>query len=522
MIMNQELEEKPDKWFATPKGFLSKPSFSRAQQDREHVEKEKADISKKVGGAFSGLKAMVKGSVSSTYQKRFFKLNIERRFLTYYKDDQPGTVESGFIDISNILDVQLSQISDAPPFSIDLVSIDKYYTLAADSEAQMVRWAYALNGCRPQVSKIPLDPKNKREDQLVANYSNKEKWTRFEHTYVQKGPLMLNVMGTLNKDSKTGKVISNWIIVTSFEPTFDGKPGRSEATGLISVKDYLVAVNGLDLMKYTFNESMEIINKSTFPKTIQFLRDNSGGRQQSRAEGWAVVFYPSLNKKRRRYVDVRWDCINFRKPAPGGSANAERESFITLDKIESMKPIVDKTMPIDQQYILRLVCKAGAFIDHVGHDDTSLGTSDVEFVDLCFAKDSQMKNWRSVLVSPSIYNFGGSSPTITVHDVEVIESSSLETLRETNLAIKSDLTSQFAQREFTLIKGNLQWVRVGQKSHTSRPRSLELVTTTSCNLKSVKAVEVPKQMNIAYRYQLILEVNDQTITMGMRYELVKL
>ena len=114
-------------------------------------------------------------------------------------------------------------------------------------------------------------------------------------------------MGTTNKDAKTGKVINNWIIVTSFEPTADGKPGRSEACGMISVKDSLVAVNNVDLMKFTFNESMDIINKATFPKTVQFLRDNNADRTISRAEGWAIVFYPSLNRKRRRYVDLKAD-----------------------------------------------------------------------------------------------------------------------------------------------------------------------------------------------------------------------
>ena len=144
---------------------------------------------------------------------------------------------------------------------------------------------------------------------------------------------MLNVMGTTNKDAKTGKVINNWIIVTSFEPTADGKPGRSEACGMISVKDSLVAVNNVDLMKFTFNESMDIINKATFPKTVQFLRDNNADRTISRAEGWAIVFYPSLNRKRRRYVDLKVDTLNFRKPAPGGSANSACDAFISLTNI---------------------------------------------------------------------------------------------------------------------------------------------------------------------------------------------
>lgn len=75
-----------------------------------------------------------------------------------------------------------------------------------------------------------------------------------------------------------------------------------------------------------------------------------------------------------------------------------------MDQITHIKPIIDRTMPTDQQFILRLMCREGAEMHHVGEDDRSVGTSAMEFVDLCFAKDSQMMNWRSVLVSPSIYS----------------------------------------------------------------------------------------------------------------------
>ena len=441
--------------------------------------------------------------------------------MVYYKDDQIGSPEGGFIDISRIIDVQISQMADAPQYCIDLVSKEKYFTLAAENQVTMVRWVYAINSCRPQtIPKLLAQPSVSK---IMGNTNNvsserKEKWTRYDHTYQYKGPLMLNVMGTTNKDTKTGKIINNWIIVTSFEPTADGKPGRSEATGVISVKDYLVAVNGIDLMKYTFNESMDIINRAAFPKTVQFLRDNSADRQQSRAEGWAVVFYPALNRRRRRYVDIRWDSINFRKPAPGGSANAQRDAYITLDQIDSIKPIIDKSMPSDQQYILRLICKPDAFIDHVGDDDNSLGTSAAAYVDLCFTKDSQMKNWRSVLVSPTIYSSAETASTIPVQDVEIIESSTIGLTKDiNNMAIKSDLTGHFAPREFSITNGELHWSRIGQKMQTTRARGLELANSQGCNLKSVRAVEYSIiNRNLTHRFQLLLETEVQTVTIGMK------
>ena len=447
---------------------------------------------------------------------------MERRFLAYYKDDQIGSPESGYIDMSRITDVQLSVISDAPQFAFDLVSAEKYYTLAAESQATMIRWVFAINSCRPQqLSTAISSTANEAEVEHHNSKLIRDKWSRYEYTYQTKGPLMLNVMGTTNKDSKTGKVINNWIIVTSFEPTADGKPGRSESTGVISVKDYLVAVNGMDLMKYNFNEAMDLINRAPFPKTIQFLRDNTGDRQVSRAEGWAVVFYPSLNRKRRRYVDVRWDSINFRKPAPGGSANAQRDAYITLDKVESIKPMIDRTMPLDQQYILRLLCKSGAVVDHVGDDDNSLGSSAVTYIDLCFAKDSQMKNWRSILVSPTIYSNTNDATSIPVQDLEIIESNTANLTKEvTNMAIKSDLTGHFAPRDFTLNLGFLTWTRVGQKMQNgNRHRGMELYNAFGCNLTSVRAIELPAQHRHSnYKFQLILTTEEQVVTIGFKDE----
>ena len=499
-------------------GWLLKPSFTKVQTvcDAEGL----ASPTKKTSGnIFSDFKNRVKTSIISPYKRRWFVLSTEKRCLIYYKDDSAGMIESGFIDISQIIDVQKSNLSDAPPFAIDLMSRDRCFTLAAESEYQMLLWAYAINACRPQ--KIEGCKSPQKPTDASTDLTNKaSKWSRYEYTFATPGPLMLNVMGTSNKDKKTGKVINNWIIVTSFESTVDGKPGRAEATGVISVKDYLVAVNGVDLMAHTFNESMNIINKATFPKVVTFLKDNGADRTVSRAEGWAIVYYPSLNRRRRRYVDIRWDSINFRKPAPGGSANAQRDAYISLGMVDSIQPIVDNTMLSDQRFVLRVTLKEGALMDHVGDDDTTIGTSPVAYLDLCFAKESQMKSWRSILASPSLYT-AFETTSVPVKDLEVIDAeTSLPQMSGdwANMAIKSELTGHFAPREFTVVRGHVHWMRVGQKQQLSRKKSLELATPTHCFLESARAVEVPETERNAYKFQLILKVKEHLTTIGMKDE----
>ena len=498
-------------------GWLLKPSFTKLSQDRD-TEGLASPTKKLSGNIFSDFKNRVKGSMISPYKRRWFVLSTEKRCLIYYKDDTAGIAESGFIDISQIIDVQRSNLSDAPPFAIDLMSKDRCFTIAAESEYQMLLWAYAINACRPQ--KIEGCKSPHKPTDMTDAATRASKWSRYEYTFTTPGPLMLNVMGTSNKDKKTGKVINNWIIVTSFESTVDGKPGRAETTGVISVKDYLVAVNGVDLMKHTFNESMNIINKATFPKIVTFLKDNGADRTASRAEGWAIVYYPSLNRRRRRYVDIRWDSINFRKPAPGGSANAQRDAYISLGMVESIQPIVDNTMLSDQRFVLRVTCKEGALMDHVGDDDKTIGTSSVPYLDLCFAKESQMKSWRSILASPSIYT-AFETASVPVSNLEVIDVET--TLPQisgewSNMAIKSELTGYFAPREFTVVRGHVHWMRVGQKQQMSRKKSIELAGATRCYLKSARAVEVPETGRNAYKYQLILTVKDRIITIGMKDE----
>ncbi|CAM6031367.1 unnamed protein product [Sphagnum compactum] len=69
------------------------------------------------------------------------------RLLKYYKDDKCFE-ESGHINMTDIIAVRESQIYDAPEYSLDLVSNEIYYTVGAESQISMIRWAYAFNVAR--------------------------------------------------------------------------------------------------------------------------------------------------------------------------------------------------------------------------------------------------------------------------------------------------------------------------------------------------------------------------------------
>ena len=120
-----------------------------------------------------------------------------------------------------------------------------------------------------------------------GDMNSEEKWHRFDFTYEKAGPMCMNVMGNANKD-QYGKLLNSWVIVTAFELTAEGTPGPSEASGLISVKDYVVGVNGVDLTTSTFNEAMDTIGAASFPKTLHFLRDNEATKESTRIESWAT------------------------------------------------------------------------------------------------------------------------------------------------------------------------------------------------------------------------------------------
>lgn len=546
----QEINEKPiEVWYDNPKGWLTKSSFSN-----------KLNKPAARGGIFRSFSS--KAVESTKFKKRWFDLNIEKRHLAYFIDSQTGNKTSvlakGYVDMSQIIDIQRSKDTTAPPFSIDLISSDKCFTLAAKNLEEMVRWAYAFNVCRTINMTL-----NKAGEQLyLYDLLNgpTHLYSKIEVTYPDAGPLLLNVVGTSSGDqsirstssktSTSNSTSDSCAIVIFFETTSCGHTGRSEAFGTISVNDYLIGVNGTNLTPFNFNDTMDMIHKASFPKTLQFLRDTSENRK-SLAEDWVMVFYTSMDKKGRRFVSIQGDQINFYKPSirSDGAMDSEINAFVLLDDIVSMRPIMDRNQVEEEQFILKLILREGASIEHV---DNEIHSYPDTFIDLYLAKENQLKVWRSALVSPRTTTTTASALTktttsstisststsgsnnngivltvrrpITYTTPEIIESDVDMLNKDFNLAILNTLTGQYAPREFTLIDGCIHWVKLTtNKQFYQSKKSLELISieNSECFLRTVRAVEVPASFSqiMVYRFHLILETGDRIVTIGMRDEL---
>lgn len=116
--------------------------------------------------------------------------------------------------------------------------------------------------------------------------------------------------------------------------------------------------------------------------------------------------------------------VYFRKPSSGGSVNAQWDAFIELHEIQNIKPIIDKSMLSDQQYILRFHCKPGAIMRVMGDgsDVTSVKVIDVTRIDICFGEEREMNEWRSLFASPNMYR-----PVIPLEDIETVRTRTVQT-----------------------------------------------------------------------------------------------
>lgn len=499
--------QQPDAWFYNPRGWMKRPSYKKTSRPSSLV------------GGMRGL--FQKGG----YKQRWFILDTNARVLMYYKDDDAGTPANGSIDISTVETIRVSRASDAPEFAIDLVATDSsVYTLVMESHESMVRWAYAINLA---MGKPSVSTTSAREGSISSSFSEPKananaenasqvQWEQYEVRFEEQGPLMLNVMGTANRD-KDGKIVNSWIVVTSFESYPDGRPGRAEQTGKIGVKDYVVGVNGTELTDFTFNEAMDAIVGASWPKTLHFLRDNSVSRERSRVESWALIFHPSMNRQRRRYCELKGNIISFRKPAHGGSATNQREGLFCIDKVTRIRPIVDKTASTDRQFVLLLECSEEATIEYLDDDDVTVGTSPVDILEMCFAKESHMNSWRSALISPT--DRGTSGAGIAVLPIETVDENSKEESagKRNVIGVRSYLTGRFAPRELSYMNGILKWKRV-EKSNlfnaNVKEKSIFIVSPSACALQSVKAVDDPTEAKTGYRYQLHLQTLEHSIILG--------
>ena len=529
--LSEELEDKPDPWFNAPRGFLMKPDFKREQQKSEYI------------ASGRDMNIFARFGIMSSWTSRYFVLFPKSRILKYY-DRADMAEEKGYIDLNIIEKIDYSHVRDAGKFSFDLINSQQHFTLSASSADEMHKWALALKRCLlvhqaeahlDAAAKVSSEPEYAREsvsgESAPVVEAPESRWTRYDYTFEEPGPMHMSVMGSANKD-QYGNLLNQWVIVTAFEMTADGLPGRAEASGVIAVKDYVIGVNGIDLTTFTFNDAIDAIADAEFPKTLHLLRDNEASKQATRIESWATVYYPALNRRRRRYCEIKDQTLIFRKPAPGGSATAERDAFFVLDHIARVTPVRDlnATGENEQEFQIQLHCKPGATVQHVGHGDMSVGGSPLEIMELCFSNENLMLQWRSVLIGHKGTGQGiVAEPVMVIPKGEVAERTfsvaagnagdkSALLLESKDLAIKSTLTGNLTNRIFTLsADGIISWRRPPIKgkanTKTGAAKKLFIADASRCDLIRFVAQEtnLGTLNNIVYTYQLGLQTMESSL-----------
>jgi hypothetical protein len=494
----------------------------------------------------------------SAYKNRWFVLDRSTRTLKYYKDEI-STEVNGWIDLSHIREIRYSIVADAPSFALDLVSNDVNYTVAGHSKVEILRWAVALSAYvdnnkttvdafQAHSSSVELVVNSHTDEALLGSGmisavsspstaddsadSGKE-WFRFDYTLKRDGPLRINVMGTVDRD-EDDEVLSYWLIVSGFATGPNGEQAEAKLSGQVRPKDYIVGVNGEDITGMEFSLAMTTLKSAPMPRTLHFLRDL---REQSTVffEAWSWVYYESLNKRRKRYLELSSYALSFRKPNLHGGMNSVRDAYFLIDQIDVLRRIIDKTTNDgDQKFVLRLLCKRNSIVNFVGSDDMPVGGSIVEYIEICMGSREDLDRLCFVLANanermdPLLHVV---STDIHLSDWETMVNNEDDDDSANRLfGLKSFITGTFALRLFELKDGNLLWKKPNVKGEApgarnskgkrSNARSLFIANSTKCGLKGVAAVVDKLEGNEAFRYQLILTGPDQTVTMGMPDEIM--
>lgn len=184
----EKLEDRPDPWFNKPRGYLRKPDFKRDAQKRATL----------AAGTGRGLfDSFMPGN---TFNRRYFVLDKEKKMLWYYQDENSSD-SKGEVDLKEIIAVDLSHIHDAPSHSIDLISAERHYTVTADSQEIMLKWAYAIKlllksaasagQSTTEKAKALATQAPKKLSLKPVEGESTEKWHRYDVVFDIPGPLYL-------------------------------------------------------------------------------------------------------------------------------------------------------------------------------------------------------------------------------------------------------------------------------------------------------------------------------------------
>ena len=415
---------------------MEKPDFKRKEQAQ--------GFDGKAGG---GLLAKFR---KKTYQWRWWVLEdaSDQRLSTdlclrYYRD-QNSPEESGHVEMKHVTSCTVSTVADAPLFALDLNTAERRYTVASDTQEEMVKWAALFKQIAAGKYK-PDDGEERHEGEV-------HKGEEFTVEFTNEESLFMSLEG----------LSTYTIIVTGFVRRPDGSQGQAEESGKIHVDDYLIGVNDTNLEQLTFFDSVSEIQAAAFPKTLHFRRTAADEHEELEQKGWVLARDPASEKFYRRFLQLMGSELSYFKPAYGGR-QSERAGFIDLTQLADVTQAHDMraTEKLQVQMVLNL--KNG---DHWM---------------VCVRDLAELAAWAGVLAKER----GGNTPVVA--PLESREATAEERLagaaHSGELQKQSDLNSAiFAQRFFVL--------RGSELSYFMEPKSRKLATVDLSQVSSLQPLKV--------------------------------
>jgi hypothetical protein len=166
---------------------------------------------------------------------------------------------------------------------------------------------------------------------------------------------------------------------------------------MISIKDYLIGVNDIDLTRHDLPMAINCIENELWPKTLHFIRDEFGMKNTPKIEGWSFVKYNGISGnpnavaevRKLRYIEFTNQFLHFFKAEPGGSVSVDRDTFFDFTQVESMQCLVDELSGNynGQQYVILLKCKSKSLMKHIGYEAGSDGNYFITNNVVCIGAD---------------------------------------------------------------------------------------------------------------------------------------
>jgi hypothetical protein len=288
----------------------------------------------------------------------------------------------------------------------------------------------AMNQFYAKMCKIYMDKRlQRRQDPSSRNVSmqimggNLAALETYKVNFEKPEPLRLVLKGVANRDPNTG-ITHDFVVVTGFTRKDNGAMGPAELCGEIGLMDFLVGVNGEELVGLTFNEVMDHLRQVSYPLTLHFIKN--GDMVPPDFEGWAQAYVPNFgdvgfhkevlhrvkrttifqtypddfnSKLNRRYLELRGSELSYHKAAKGGAISAMRVGFTDVSDVEKIRRVKCWDAPASQKYQLFYLMKAAGG----------------EAVRLCFSSERDVDGWAVAVgqvadVEPSPWEDVGKDP----------------------------------------------------------------------------------------------------------------